>query len=152
METADALVRVATVADAPELAHAYVWLTAPPGRAPPGWNEMRAEAALRHAILSYQSTVFVAVAPIGLVGFATVYLDIESVRFGRRAWVEDLAVHPEFRSRGIGKRLLTAAKEWARTQGATHLGLESSEARADAHRFYEREAPDARSKSYTWKL
>jgi GNAT superfamily N-acetyltransferase len=152
MEAAGALVRIATVGDAPELVRAYAWLTAPPGRSPPGWDGVQAQAALRRAIASDQSTVFVAVAPIGFVGFATVYLDIESVRFGRRAWVEDLAVHPEFRSRGIGKRLLTEAKEWARSKGATHLGLESSEARADAHRFYEREAPDARSKSYTWKL
>ena len=29
-----------------------------------------------------------------VVGFATVYLDIVSVRFGQRAWVEDLAVAP----------------------------------------------------------
>jgi hypothetical protein len=36
----------------------------------------------------------VAVDNVSLVGFATVYLDIVSVRFGQRAWVEDLAVAP----------------------------------------------------------
>ena len=76
----------------------------------------------------------------------------ESARFGQRAWVEDLAVAPEQRSRGHGKALLDAAKDWARAQGATHLELDSGEARADAHRFYERERPSWRSVSFGWEL
>jgi GNAT superfamily N-acetyltransferase len=63
----------------------------------------------------------------------------------RRIWVEDLAVDPERRSLGIGKLLLDAAKDWARTRGAFHLELDSAESRADAHRFYEREGPSWRS-------
>ena len=31
---------------------------------------------------------------------------------------------------------------WARERGATHLELDSAEARLDAHRFYEREGAD----------
>ena len=57
-----------------------------------------------------------------IVGFATVYLDIVSVRFGQRAWVEDLAVAPDRRSGGIGKALLDAAKAWARDRGAAWSG------------------------------
>ena len=38
-----------------------------------------------------------------IVGFTTVYLEFVSVRFGQRAWVEDLAVAPDRRSSGIGK-------------------------------------------------
>ena len=53
-----------------------------------------------------------------IVGFATVYLDIVSVRFGQRAWLEDLAVAPDRRSGGVGKALLHAAKAWARDRGA----------------------------------
>jgi GNAT superfamily N-acetyltransferase len=45
-----------------------------------------------------------------IIGFATVYLDIVSVRFGQRAWVEDLAVAPRRRSSGIGKALLDAGE------------------------------------------
>ena len=74
-------------------------------------------------------------------GLCCVFLDIASVRFGQRAWVEDLAVDPERRSEGIGKALLDAAKEWARERGASHLELDSGVDRADAHRFYEREGP-----------
>jgi GNAT superfamily N-acetyltransferase len=67
-------------------------------------------------------------------------------------WVEDLAVHPEQRSLGIGKQLLDEAKRWARSRGATHLELDSGETRADAHRFYEREGPVSRSVCFGWKL
>ncbi len=88
----------------------------------------------------------------GILGFCSVYLDLESVRFGQRAWVEDLAVHPRHRSEGIGRQLLELAKAWAAQRGATHLELDSGLARTDAHRFYEREAPVSRSICYGWAL
>jgi GNAT superfamily N-acetyltransferase len=74
------------------------------------------------------------------------------VRFGRRGWVEDLAVHPRRRSSGIGRQLLVAAMEWARARGASHLELDSGFARVDAHRFYERERPSWKSMSFGWEL
>ena len=48
----------------------------------------------------------------------------------------------------MGKALLDAAKDWARERGATHLELDSAEARKDAHRFYEREGAGYRSYSF----
>jgi GNAT superfamily N-acetyltransferase len=45
----------------------------------------------------------------GVTGFATAYLDMHSVRYGLRCWIEDLAVHPAHRSRGIGKALQSRA-------------------------------------------
>jgi GNAT superfamily N-acetyltransferase len=87
-----------------------------------------------------------------IAGICTVYYDIDSVRFGRRAWVEDLAVDPERRSQGIGKALLDAAKDWGRERGASHLELDSAVVRADAHRFYEREQPTWRSLCFGWEL
>ena len=48
----------------------------------------------RAAIASDDAEVLVADVDGAVVGICTVYLDIESVRFGRRAWVEDLAVRP----------------------------------------------------------
>jgi GNAT superfamily N-acetyltransferase len=82
----------------------------------------------------------------------TVSLDLRSIRFGLRAWVEDLAVDPARRSSGVGKALLDAAKAWGRARGATHLELDSGDARADAHRFYERERPDWAGRCYGWAL
>jgi GNAT superfamily N-acetyltransferase len=147
----------------------YEWLFAPPGSKPEAWDERRAAVALRQAIESHDACVLVAentnvppassASPPGaagsagrLVGFCTGYQDLHSVRFGYRAWVEDLAVDPGCRSQGVGKALLDAIKVWARERGATHLELDSAEARTDAHRFYEREGAEYRSYSYGWVL
>ena len=131
----------------------YEWLFAPPGSQPSSWDERRAAVALRQAIDSHDCAVIVAEEEGGeLVGFCTAYQDLHSVRFGYRAWVEDLGVHPERRSSGVGKALLDAAKAWARERGATHLELDSAEVRHDAHRFYEREDPSWRSVCFAWEL
>jgi GNAT superfamily N-acetyltransferase len=123
-----------------------------PGSPPPRWDPARAAAALGRVVSSDSAVVLVAVSEARWVGLCTAYDDIESVRFGRRIWVEDLAVHPEYRSRGIGKRLLDEAKRWGQARGAAHLQLESSEARTDAHRFYQRERPAWRSFCFGWEL
>lgn len=130
----------------------YEWLFAPPGSVPPGWDPEHARAALGEAITEPDSVVFVAERGPDLLGFATAYLDLNSVRFGRRCWVEDLAVSPAHRSQGVGKALLDAARVWARERGATHLELDSGDARTDAHRFYERERPAWKGRQYTWVL
>jgi len=146
------VIRAAGAGEAERLVATYDWLFAPPGVMPPQWDPGHAAERLREAIDGEQSEVLVADADGAVVGICTVYLDIESVRFGQRAWVEDLAVAAEQRSAGHGKALLDAAKEWARERGATHLELDSGEARADAHRFYEREQPAWRSVCFGWEL
>jgi GNAT superfamily N-acetyltransferase len=146
-------VRAARPGEEERLIPLYEWLFAPPGSRPGAWDERRAAVALRQAIESHDSVVLVAEAEGGeLVGICTGYQDLHSVRFGYRAWVEDLAVHPERRSEGVGKRLLDAAKAWARERGATHLELDSAETRTEAHRFYEREGPSWRSICFAWEL
>lgn len=74
------------------------------------------------------------------------------MRFGQRCWVEDFAVDPQQRSKGVGAVLLSAVKEWARGCGATHLELDSGLARVDAHRFYEREGGTRQSYTFGWEL
>jgi GNAT superfamily N-acetyltransferase len=146
------MIRNARTSDAPAIAAAYDWLLAPPGIRPADWSLDTAIQRLEAAMVDDHSAVLVAVDNESLVGFATVYLDIVSVRFGQRAWVEDLAVAPDRRSAGIGEALLDAARSWARDHGAARLALESGSARVDAHRFYERERPDAWSRSFRWSL
>lgn len=149
----DFVIRAAEPGEERRVIPLYEWLFAPPGSVPAAWDERRADVALRQAIESHDSAVIVAEDDSGeLVGFCTAYQDMHSVRFGYRAWVEDLAVHPERRSKGIGKGLLDAAKAWARERGATHLELDSSDTRTDAHRFYERENPSWRSICFAWEL
>ena len=146
-------VRAARPGEEERLIPLYAWLFAPPGSRPGAWDERRAAVALRQAIESHDSVVLVAEAEGGeLVGICTGYQDLHSVRFGYRAWVEDFAVDPERRSQGVGKALLDAAKAWATERGATHLELDSAEARRDAHRFYEREGPSWRSICFAWEL
>ena len=130
----------------------YEWLFASPGAVPPGWDPEAALPRLQEAIASGDSTVLVAEDGGDLVGLCSAYLDLNSVRYGRRCWVEDLAVDPERRSEGIGKALLDAARHWAGRWGATHLELDSGSARSDAHRFYERERPSWTGKQYAWWL
>ena len=146
------MIRPARADEAAGLVSTYEWLFAPPGAQPPQWDPERAAARLGAAIAADDAEVLVADVDGAVVGICTVYLDIESVRFGLRAWVEDLAVHPDHRSAGHGKALLDAAKEWGAERGAAHLELDSGETRLDAHRFYEREQPATRSINFGWEL
>ena len=145
-------IRGAQAGEAARVLSMYEWLFAPPGSLPPAWDPERATEALEEAIGSESSIVLVAEHRGELLGFATAYLELNSVRYGQRCWVEDLAVNPERRSEGVGKALLEAAKDWARERGATHLELDSGEQRRDAHRFYEREEPAWRGLQYSWLL
>jgi GNAT superfamily N-acetyltransferase len=130
----------------------YEWLFEPPGYTPRWWDPERATRALREAIEDARRAVLVADADGELVGICTAYLELNSVRFGQRCWVEDLAVHPERRSEGIGGSLLDVAEEWAREQGATHFELDTGIAREDAQRFYERRGEPTKGISYSWPL
>jgi GNAT superfamily N-acetyltransferase len=56
--------------------------------------------------------------------------------------IESMHVHPDFRSRGVGTRLLAAAVESARQTGCYRVQLTSNLRRHDAHRFYARHGFD----------
>ncbi|HEY1237484.1 MAG TPA: GNAT family N-acetyltransferase [Solirubrobacterales bacterium] len=147
-----AKVREAVPAEVERVLGMYEWLFAPPGSVPPRWDADYARSAIAQAIEDPESAVLVAEHRGELLGLCTAYIDMNSVRFGSRCWVEDLAVSPDHRSQGVGKDLLDAAKKWAAERGATHLELDSGDARADAHRFYEREEPSWTSRCFAWEL
>ena len=88
----------------------YEWLFAPPGSVPPRWDPERAREAIADAIADPSRSRPGRRAPGELLGLCTAYLELNSVRFGPRCWVEDLAVNPEHRSQGVGKALLDAAR------------------------------------------
>jgi GNAT superfamily N-acetyltransferase len=155
MEPAATTIQAAAPDEADAVVAMYQWLFEPPAAEPPGWDPQRAAAVVRRVAASPRAEVLVArqaEEAEEYVGLCTVYLDVESVRFGQRAWVADLAVHPGYRSCGIGKRLLDGAKAWARARAATHLSLDTSDAREHAQRFYQRELPSWRSACYSWVL
>jgi GNAT superfamily N-acetyltransferase len=145
-------IRHAKVDEAPLIVPAYEWLFAAPGYKPEDWNLPRAERALKEAIESDSAAVLIAEEGGGLIGLCTAYLELNSVRYGQRCWVEDLAVHPEHRSQGAGGALLDAAEAWARQHGASHFELDTGLARTDAQRFYERRDTPTKGFTYSWKL
>jgi GNAT superfamily N-acetyltransferase len=133
-----------------QLVAAYEWLFTPPGSRPPTWDPVLAGDRLREAFESEEANVLVALLDGRVIGFCTAYIDLLSVRFGLRCWVEDLAVDPVARSEGVGAELLRRARSWAAERGASHLELDSGEARTDAHRFYRREGANVTSVSFGW--
>lgn len=128
------------------------WLYAAPGTVSDLWDPAAARQRLLELCTSARSTAFVAYLDSHLIGFCTVYLDLNTLRYGQRAWLNDIAVDPLYRSRGLGGRLLETAKSWARDQGATQLLLDSSTSRIDAHRFYRRENPSFEAMCFGWRL
>ena len=146
-------IREARPDDVDAVLAALEWLFAAPGGEPHGWSTDRARTTFAWIAGSDVATVLLAETDDAAVaGLCSVSLDLRSMRFGQRAWVEDLVVDPGRRSTGTGKALLDAAKAWARERGATHLELDSGDARTDAHRFYEREQPDWTARSFAWRL
>ncbi len=102
----------------------------------PGYTAERGRAGFKYAVHDRDADVLLAVDGDSIVGLASVYADILSIRYGPRCWLQDLIVTASDRGRGIGARLMAAAADWARERGCTHLELSSGAGRADAHRFY----------------
>ncbi len=63
-------------------------------------------------------------------------LSYVSALTGLRAWIDDLAVDPNHRRKGIGQALVEAAIQRASRHGATHLFMDTSRGNLDARRFY----------------
>jgi GNAT superfamily N-acetyltransferase len=145
-------IRVAAEADAEAALAAYEWLFEDPGAPPADWDAAASLERLRETLSNSGADLLLALEGEAIVGFCSVYMDLRSIRFGDRAYVEDLATDPERRSQGIGTALLEAAKAWAAQHRATHLELVSDVRRTDAHRFYEREEPDGRALAYLWQI
>src|SRR2546428_13155038 len=130
-------IRWARPADEDAVLALFEELFDPPGRRPRGYTRERGDAGFRHALANPDADILLAVAEDGaLIGLASVYVDLESIRFGRRCWLEDLVVTAARRSQGIGRRLLDAATAWASARGCTPLLLNSAPTPTDAHRFY----------------
>ncbi|MEO1168924.1 MAG: GNAT family acetyltransferase [Pseudomonadota bacterium] len=56
---------------------------------------------------------------------------------GHRGWVYYLAVHPDYRREGLGRRLMDAAEAWLRERGAPKIQLMVRSDNADVIAFYE---------------
>ena len=147
-----AKVREALPAEVERVLGTYEWLFAPPGSLPPRWDPDRARAAIAAAIEDPEAAVLVAEHRGDLLGLCTAYLDMNSVRYGPRCWVEDLAVSPDHRSQGVGKDLLDAAKDWARERGATPSRARQRDAAPTPTASTSARSPAGRSRCFAWEL
>ena len=136
MSSTNLSIRTATLDDEHSVLRLMEELFEAPGIRPPDYSPERAARGFQRYLESDDGDVLLAEEEGELVGLASVYVDIPSIRFGMRCWLEDLVVTSGRRSTGIGERLLDEATAWARERGCTHLELDSGDARKDAHRFY----------------
>jgi GNAT superfamily N-acetyltransferase len=143
------VIRPAALADEDRVLDLMEQLFEPPGAPPPGYTGDRGSFGFRWALDQPNADVLLAFDGDDLVGLSSVYADIESIRYGRRCWLQDLVVDKDQRSTGVGAALVAASSEWAREHGCTHLELASGAGRVDAHRFYEREGMQ---RSYNFML
>ena len=58
-----------------------------------------------------------------VVGMVSAQLVISTAQGTPSAWLEDMVVSYAYRSGGVGRRLLDAVREWAKTKGATRAQL-----------------------------
>ena len=58
-----------------------------------------------------------------VVGMVSAQLVISTAQGTPSAWLEDMVVSRAYRSGGVGRRLLDAVQEWAKSRGATRAQL-----------------------------
>ena len=110
-----------------------------------GWHRGRFEDYLERP----DTVALVAVEDGVAVGFIDVEFRQRLNFREQQAWVPDLVVAEESRSRGAGKALLAEAMERSRERGCWSLTLESASWRTRAHAFYEREELTNSAASFT---
>ena len=99
-------------------------------------KEAEAHLAVFSRYPSYR--IFVAVVDEKVVGTYELLIMENLAKGGRKSGVvEDVAVSPQFRGQGIGRAMMTHAREQCKQAGCYKFVLSSNLKRADAHAFYE---------------
>ena len=132
-------IRPANLADEGAALDLLEQLFEPPGNVPPEYTRGRASLAFRWGVEQPNADILLAFDGDKAVGLTSVYADIQSLGFGPKCWLQDMVVDKQRRSQGIGRRLMSAAEDWARAHSLTHIELSSNSGRVEAHRFYEQQ-------------
>lgn len=90
------------------------------------------------ALVSDSKTYLVVTDENRVIGFGSLSLKDDLWPEGRVAYLDELVVDTEYRSKGIGARLLQRLIDTARRKGCYRIELTSAFYRKDSHRFYER--------------
>ena len=96
----------------------------------PSWNEPRRIIANK---LRKQRELFL----VGLID-GRVIATVLGGYDGFRGWIYHLAVHPEFRNHGFGRRMMERIEALITTQGAVKINLQIRSSNTDVIHFYER--------------
>jgi len=125
----------------PEHQGAVVALTAAYALDPMGQGAPLSDAVLRRLVPELQrhptTVILLAYAEGRAIGLATCFVGFSTFAAQPLLNVHDLAVLPEFRGVGIGRRLLAAVDDKARALGCCKVTLEVQEKNARARRTYE---------------
>jgi ribosomal protein S18 acetylase RimI-like enzyme len=133
----EALILLARPSDAADLAHLLARQLQEHGiRDDPGVLRRAVEAVLKDSNLGFLVIARRGSIPVG-VAYVSLVWSME--HGGRSAWLEELYVAPECRSRGIGTSLLRKALERSEAIGCLATDLEVQEDHARAASLYERE-------------
>ncbi|HEY7280916.1 MAG TPA: GNAT family N-acetyltransferase [Actinomycetota bacterium] len=143
-------VRNATAEDWPAVEGLLAELGRPDVRGTPD------EEAARRTFLGYlerpDAEALVAEEDGRVVGFADMEYRVRLNFTTTQAWIPDLVVAEDVRSRGVGAALLARCLELARERDCWSLCLESSNWRERAHAFYRREGFNDGAKSFSKAL
>lgn len=84
-----------------------------------------------------ESTLFIAEQQDAGIGFAQLYPSFSSARLARTFILNDLFVHDNYRRMGVGKKLITAAVDFARSRGAARVTLSTGINNLPAQTLYQ---------------
>lgn len=102
-------------------------------------DDPRARLFLEERIARHESVVFVARLQGSAIGFTQLYPCFASVSLARTFVLYDLFVAPQARRCGAAAALLRAAVDYAASQGAGQLMLQTAVTNRPAQRLYARE-------------
>jgi len=91
-----------------------------------------------HGLASNSKTYLVATEEKRVIGFGSLSLKDDLWPEGRVAYIDELVVDSEYRSKGIGAQLLELLVATAQRKGCYRIELTSAFYRKESHRFYER--------------
>ena len=137
-------VRLAHSGDADQIASLNAFVQDAHVRAHPNWFRPTELLELRDwfrtLLLRPEARVWIAEsgrAPIGYISLLVLHRPANALVQARR-WceIDNVAVHAEYRRRGVGRSLVEAALAYARESAVTEVELTSWAFNADAHAFF----------------